>query len=474
VAEAFPDHADADVSGFEAKVFLDLPSSVERRISLRVRLHGELGEWTSPARSCIVHTEAVDRNDERLSTELTKRSQWLLARTEPIRNPRHAFVFAHSLRVGGGALWLQELLLGLIKRHGWTITLATALDGPLRSDCEQLEIPVHLTHPCDPSTVAAYEGQVAELALLARASGAGVGLVNTLGAFTGSAAIKRAGLPLAWTVHESFPISTLSYDEWNASGVNPVVRTRWEQALGEADELLFVSHATKEMFERYSSSRKTRVIRYGSPWVRFHGETGKDSKERARKQLGLPLDATILLNVGIMEPRKNQIGLISALERLRPAHPDLMLAVVGYHPSPYGLACQELVSRAHQNSWVKLVDVHPDPLLWFQAADFFVNNSDVESLPRSILEAICCGLPVLASDIFGAREIISDTETGWLFEPNDINALTIAIKRALETPGTKRQEMTKAAYQRVSDWLDPAVYVAEYSNILTRLAQEKP
>ena len=62
-----------------------------------------------------------------------------------------------------------------------------------------------------------------------------------------------------------------------------------------------------------------------------------------------------------------------------------------------------------------VLDTYP----WYRAADLLVSASDIESLPRSVLEAMCFRVPVLATSIFGLPELISDGETGFLFEPGD-------------------------------------------------------
>ncbi|WP_141999770.1 glycosyltransferase family 4 protein [Amycolatopsis cihanbeyliensis] len=472
VAEALPDFPDAGTSGFEATVPLDLPPGTEHRLSVRVRIRNHLtGEWTSPARFCTVRVPDRDAEDESLAAELSGRSRALLDRVAGPADPRHVLVFAHSLRLGGGQLWLQELLTGLVRQHGWTATVISPMDGPLRQDCMDLGVPVHLTSPYAVDTVPGYEGQVAELALLARSTGAGVALVNTLSAFPGADAAARAGLPVAWAVHESFPLSTFAYEHWQPSGVNPTVRARWERLLGTTEHLLFVADSTREMFARYAAPQRTRTVRYGTPMVRFGGHTSDRAKREARRALGLPEDGLIVLNVGIMEPRKGQVGLIAAMDRVRWARPDVLLTVVGHHPSEYSLATSDLVAAKGLEHWVNLVELQRDPVPWFRAADLFVNSSDIESLPRSILEAVCCGLPVVASDVFGAREVITDGHSGWLFEPNDVDALTVALLRALETPAERRREMAAEAYQALAGWLDPAGYVTEYSGVLAELSK---
>src|SRR5262249_1977147 len=246
----------------------------------------------------------------------------------------------------------------------------------------------------------------------------------------------------------------------------------WLSALAEADRLLFVADATREMFLPYSKPERCRTVRYGTPMWRFGGRTRGEVRRQARTVLGYGWDETLLVNIGVAESRKGQGPLLSAMERVHRRYPAARLAIVGVHPSPYGLALADTVERAGLDDVIRLIPIQRDPTPWLQAADVFVNSSDIESLPRSILEAVCCGVPVAATDVFGAREMITDGETGWLFETNDVDPLTAALLRALDTSPARRREMAKAAHTKLADWLHPAGYAREYSQILTDLAEE--
>jgi len=474
VAEHLPDFPDAGVSGFEARVPVDLPAGERRTLSVRVRVRGELpGEWVSEAREIVLSNPPAEDEDVALAGHLAERTRTTLTRPRAAVDPRHLLVFTHSLAVGGGQLWLQELLNRLATRHGWRVTVVTQLDGELRADCAAHGIEVHLTSPYRVHDVASYEGHIAELAHLARATDASVALVNTLGAFPAADAAIRAGLPTAWVLHESFDLADFAFQNWGPAGLVPPVRQRWVDTLRTADRLLFVADATREMFLPFSSPARCRTIRYGTPMVSYGGQVSERDRRAARRHLGVPEDTTLLLNVGVLEPRKGQGLLISAMDRVRRRHPDTRLSIVGHHPSPYGLALAEFTERSGLREWVDLVPIQRDPAPWFEAADLFVNSSDVESLPRSILEAVCCGLPVVASDVFGAREMITDGHSGWLFEPNDADALTVALLRALEAPAEARRAVAANAYDKLHGWLDPAGYAAEYADVLSELVKER-
>jgi D-inositol-3-phosphate glycosyltransferase len=471
VPKVYPGFADAAVSGFEARVPIDLPPGEERTLALRIRYRTDgAGEVLSPRRTFVLSNPPADPDDAELADELAADTARAMARVEVRTDPRHLLVFTHSLGVGGGQLWLHELLSRLVNDHGWRASLVSETDGPLRADCAELNIPVHVSTHYRNSTVPYYEGHVGELARFARCSGAGVALCNTLGAFVAADAAKRAGLPTAWVIHESFTLPDFAHQNWGPFVPPPAVWNRWHSTLAEVDRLLFVADATREMFLPYSKPERCRTVRYGTPMWKFRGRTRPQVRRQARDLLGYAPHDLLLVNIGVSESRKGQAPLISAMERLHERHPAARLAIIGWHASEYGLGLEKSVKRAGLQDVVRLVPVQPDPTVWLQAADVFVNSSDIESLPRSILEAVCCGVPVAATDVFGAREMIIDGETGWLFETNDVDALTAALLRVMDTSPARRREIAEAAHHLLADWLNPAGYAREYSQILSELA----
>jgi D-inositol-3-phosphate glycosyltransferase len=236
VAQVFPELPHAGTSGYEARLTLDLPPGAERIVVLRVRAWSADGvEWTSPRRVCTVRNPDLDREDHRQAMLVAGHTGELLNAVGRRRVPRRLVVFTHGLGIGGGQLWLQELLTGLVKQHDWTATVISPEDGPLRADCEDLGIGVHITSPYRVGSATSYEGHVTELALLAASSGASVALVNTLGVFAAADAAQRAGLPTSWVLHESFTLADFGYLNWGPAGLPASVRLRWENALARAD-----------------------------------------------------------------------------------------------------------------------------------------------------------------------------------------------------------------------------------------------
>jgi glycosyltransferase involved in cell wall biosynthesis len=99
------------------------------------------------------------------------------------------------------------------------------------------------------------------------------------------------------------------------------------------------------------------------------------------------------------------------------------------------------------------------------AADVFALPSHFEGLPMSIIEAMLCGLPVVATDIRGSREMVAEGETGFLVPPAAIGPLAAALGR-LAGDAALRRRMGEAGRARATDRFDEAKVVGRTLDLL--------
>ena len=107
-----------------------------------------------------------------------------------------------------------------------------------------------------------------------------------------------------------------------------------------------------------------------------------------------------------------------------------------------------------------------------QAGDLFVLASHREGMPRSIIEAMAAGLPVVATNIRGCREELVDGGTGTLVPLGDPGALEAAMGRLIADPDLARQ-MGAAGMVRARELYDEREVVARQLEVYERLARER-
>jgi len=113
-----------------------------------------------------------------------------------------------------------------------------------------------------------------------------------------------------------------------------------------------------------------------------------------------------------------------------------------------------------------------DPYEWLGVADVLVLASDIESLPRVVLEAMALGTPVVSTGVFGLADLIDDGRTGILCEPRDIGALAGALERALSATPEERRRITDAASSMVRRNHKPEGYARDFVRLIEEALEQ--
>jgi glycosyltransferase involved in cell wall biosynthesis len=145
----------------------------------------------------------------------------------------------------------------------------------------------------------------------------------------------------------------------------------------------------------------------------------------ARERLQIHPDSVAVLLVGSLEPRKGQLEFLQATaEPVCRADSRIRFYLVGgtkNRHADYERACRAAVSQRGLDDRVAFIGYRKDIFAWYAAADIVVLPSLVEGLPRSLLEALAFGRPVVGTDIAGTREVIKHGSNGYLV-PNGAHA----------------------------------------------------
>jgi len=152
----------------------------------------------------------------------------------------------------------------------------------------------------------------------------------------------------------------------------------------------------------------------------------------ANPSLGIPRDAPLAVYAGRLDEAKGLGDLMAAWRRVVVRRPDARLWLAGEGPFRRALEAQivdlDLLGR------VFLAGLFDSVEELLAAADLFVLPSREESPSLALLEAMAAGLPIVATDVPGTREPVTDGQHGLLVPGQDVDALSAAILRLLDAP----------------------------------------
>ena len=178
-----------------------------------------------------------------------------------------------------------------------------------------------------------------------------------------------------------------------------------------------------------------------------------DARSRLRGEWGVAPDQLVIGTVGRLVREKGIVELLDAADHLRRQVGNVRFVVVG--PSDPGKADAvpaEVMDRAVANG-VVFAGQRTDMPECYRAMDVFVTASWREGFPRSAMEAAAMGVPTVATDIRGNRQVVADGVTGVLVTPRDTAAITYAIA-SLVADDERRHSFGAAARQRASEQFD--------------------
>ena len=161
-----------------------------------------------------------------------------------------------------------------------------------------------------------------------------------------------------------------------------------------------------------------------------------------REQLGLPENALVILYIAEFIPRKNHAFLVNAFARIRKQVPEAHLLLAG--DGPLQAAVREQAAALGVGDHVQLLGFRRDVPELASVAHIAVSTSRQEGLGLGLAEAMACGLPVIASEDRGHRELVRDGETGFLFSQEDEAVFVARVVQLARDPG-RRARMGDAA-----------------------------
>lgn len=187
-------------------------------------------------------------------------------------------------------------------------------------------------------------------------------------------------------------------------------------------------------------------------------------------------EGPVVAMMGRLVREKGYFEFIEAWARVVPRFPKARAVFIGEalgsDREDSALALKRRMDELGIRRTVILAGLRDDVPRLLAAADLFVLPSWREGMPRSILEAMASGLPVIATRIRGCREEVLEGETGFLVPVGDVAALAERLERLLGDEDLRRR-MGRAARRRAEAHFDERAVIERQRLIFTRLFAEK-
>jgi len=197
-----------------------------------------------------------------------------------------------------------------------------------------------------------------------------------------------------------------------------------------------------------------------------------ESKHEA-KELDKTIDEITILGVGFLTHRKGFDLLIKAVAGLIKQGYKLSLIIAGEDPSEDNSNKKELKNLVQEfgiEKWVQFPGYQSDMQKLYRQVDLYVLSSRNEAMPLSLIEAVTCGIPVIATNVGGVADIIFEEQTGVLIKSESVEALTEGIRKSIDSE--QRTRWAENALIIVRKNFNPARTKKQYVQLAKKLLKK--
>ena len=367
--------------------------------------------------------------------------------------------------LGGGPECLHQLIKHIDPQE-WEAVVCTKNDGPYWNKFHSLDVKTYDLTLRELSLFTLFR----LLHILRRERPA---LIHTHGkgpGLYGRCVGKLLNIPIIHTFH-GFHYETL-----------PTL-TRWLHLLADnllsiiTNQHIFVSMGEKKRAQviKFLDEKKSTVIYNG---VDYEYIQNLDIDRKAvLKSIGCEgwEPNKILGTISRLSPEKGILDLLSGFSQIIQSEPNLKLMIVGGCPEEhknYDLKAKALIEKEHLTEHVRILGYRQDALKILKCMDFYISPSLSEGLPISLLEAFAAGVPVIATEIPGNKDILRNSAFGVLSDPGSPKSLAQGIQKMLALSERERNIIAQNAFNRVKDNFSVATMVNEtfqlYRQVLSK------
>lgn len=265
----------------------------------------------------------------------------------------------------------------------------------------------------------------------------------------GRLASVLCNLPVITTIHntESHHVSKKVFDS--------IVRYIDKKTIGYCDKIIVVSKALRNFLCHLYRIPESEVgVVYNG--IEIHNKTETVDKTK----LGITDDSAIVCTVARLHKQKGIPVLVRAIDAVIKKGFKVTAVVVGDGPLKYEIST--LIKSL--NAPVVLAGFQHDVTPFLRAADIFVLPSLWEGFGLVLIEAMSFSKPVVATNVGGIPEIVSDGLVGFICNPNDPESLADAIIKLIKNPSL-RDEMGKEGKKRVETFFTAKIMSKRYQEI---------
>jgi glycosyltransferase involved in cell wall biosynthesis len=203
------------------------------------------------------------------------------------------------------------------------------------------------------------------------------------------------------------------------------------RALARAPWVVCVSRKQAEQVGQLRKGRSKPIVIQNAmlpPYSRASGETV------SREELGITPGSVIFGSVGRLSAEKGHRFMISAFHELMKMEPQASLNLIVVGDGREQEALERQATELGIRERIHFAGYQGDCNQWMQMMDCMVQPSLTEGTPNSVLEAMCLGVPVVATAVGGVPDLIVDGENGLLVPAANPTALAEAMRRILLSP----------------------------------------
>ncbi len=226
----------------------------------------------------------------------------------------------------------------------------------------------------------------------------------------------------------------------------------------KAQCVIGISQAVTEWLINSGEVSRTKALRIYNP-VQLPAQT---------RQTALPADVFRIGFVGRLEAVKNPLALLDAFIKFQDEGHPCELWIIGDGSERPQL--EQRISKIGLTRKVRLFGYQSDPDSFIRQCHVYVQPSLSEGFGLALVEAMGCGVPVIATAVGGAPEIIENGNTGWLLPQASPELIAKALKGAWKLGPERLRDMGRRARQSVEGRFEPRHYLARIEDLYDELA----